>query len=1478
MKKALLSFSLFLMFIGLSNSLQAQGSPVVTLFSEDFETFPINMTSFSPVGGGQWDTTQRLSSTGNYCDTNYTFNRQSSFLISPVIDITGYVSVNIAFDQICYLEQFDDAYVQVSFDGGFNWRQLGPATYRGGSFLKGDSTFSKFSRPVEWHFGLADSLWVPPSNTDAWKTENFDISPLLADPNVPTSDSMRFRFVLKDDVSSSKGRVGLHTWYIDNVKVTGATCELIPPTITLFDPFRYIEQYDDVVYFTGPYDFSTQFRDASTIDTAILIYQIKKQNSGPVYTDTVNFAVTAGSNYFAEIPNDSIQIGDTVCYRFVVTDASACKNRTVFPNSGSNCFLVRDNLPPNCSTKPIFNFPYYQTFNSADFQVGPTFALAENWKNGTGDFHDWWIGQDSTPTALTGPQGDVSPTGGGKYLYMEATGKLGQRAQLFSPCIDLYQIPNSSFKFYLNMRGFGGNYVDVDVYDSDSLKYIKNIVPRINGGQNDDWFSVEFNMYKYRNSITQLRFIGRPSPTSDVSDIALDSFKIVYAPLVDLRLEAIQITPFNPEGELDEALLTVRNLGVLDATSANIFYEVLNDTGGVISTIGPVQWNGFIEPNGLDTIAIPQKYTVPAKEYSLRAWIKAPGDERANNDTSAVTNSFGLPYKGLDFFDDFEGDTLFEPIPKNEPFGNDWELGTPNGVFTNSAFSGDFSWDINLNGGYNGSGQFVNLYTPFFDFSSADSMLMYFYNNREMETNSDGVILEYSLDEGVTWDSVRGQNDPKRKYWYNSFLAGGQFGGTPVFADTSKQLFGNDNGWVESEVLLENLFNNQKYALFRFSFYAAPDEDGGDGMSIDNFRIVDPVPQNAQAVKILKPGTSCEVGNINRKIRAIVKNVGNQPMTNIPITITVTRLTGVNLPDVQTANEILSTTILPRDRYTFDTNTEFDFSEIGDYEIEIVTNLPNDPKFQNDTMRKVIEHFEGCNVFLKFNTSNAIRDSSKWRLEATLNGRKYLYTDNYSAFPTNDFVDTSVCVKNGARVKFQLGDVDSSLSTFSVIGYDTSYIDNRPGGPAAPDANFDWICPPQLSARPFDIIFNDREIVFPLAQYYQLDVVVQNNGLDSLENMRLQVYLDNQEIRDTTLQFDTIVYPNGFRFRRKKRVPLDSIFLDPGRHIITAITSIPNGLPDRQPEDDTLEYTYTVIDTVKQDIAASGYCATFETGESPVWLSLNPYTYNINNSFVQGTPNKTNIAGANGGTQSWVTLLDSNYESFDSSSLYSPFIFFEKDSCYSFDFYHNYSFDDIYHDGGHVQYSANSGKTWITINNRNQPFAMNWYNTPHVVAIPGNTQNAGWTGVSNGYVQSGNILGFNKDTYGIFRWRFESDGSQNGQGWSIDDFCIQSTDVSQCFVVGLDENDFDPNKMQLGQNIPNPANASTAIPYYLPHAGQIDFVVVNLLGQPVYRERGNRPSGDQLIQMDVSGLADGVYYYWIVFENQKLTNKMVIAK
>jgi len=88
----------------------------------------------------------------------------------------------------------------------------------------------------------------------------------------------------------------------------------------------------------------------------------------------------------------------------------------------------------------------------------------------------------------------------------------------------------------------------------------------------------------------------------------------------------------------------------------------------------------------------------------------------------------------------------------------------------------------------------------------------------------------------------------------------------------------------------------------------------------------------------------------------------------------------------------------------------------------------------------------------------------------------------------------------------------------------------------------------------------------------------------------------------------------------------------------------------------------------------------------------------------------------------------------------------------------------------------------------------------------------------------------------------------------------------------------DPDSFLLMQNIPNPATHTTLIGYQVPQAGKITFGVINLVGQELHTMHHTAAAGFNQIDFDVSDLASGIYYYYVEYNGQRLTHKMVIRK
>ncbi|MDD4986581.1 MAG: GEVED domain-containing protein, partial [Dehalococcoidales bacterium] len=97
-------------------------------------------------------------------------------------------------------------------------------------------------------------------------------------------------------------------------------------------------------------------------------------------------------------------------------------------------------------------------------------------------------------------------------------------------------------------------------------------------------------------------------------------------------------------------------------------------------------------------------------------------------------------------------------------------------------------------------------------------------------------------------------------------------------------------------------------------------------------------------------------------------------------------------------------------------------------------------------------------------------------------------------------------------------------------------------------------------------------------------------------------------------------------------------------------------------------------------------------------------------------------------------------------------------------------------------------------------------------------------------------------------------------------------------VMCIGVEDLEPEGFALMQNVPNPAKGTTLIGYSIPQAGDVTFGVVSLLGQVMHSEVRTVPAGQHQLELDVSTLAAGVYYYFAEFNGQRLTKKLVINR
>jgi hypothetical protein len=321
----------------------------------------------------------------------------------------------------------------------------------------------------------------------------------------------------------------------------------------------------------------------------------------------------------------------------------------------------------------------------------------------------------------------------------------------------------------------------------------------------------------------------------------------------------------------------------------------------------------------------------------------------------------------------------------------------------------------------------------------------------------------------------------------------------------------------------------------------------------------------------------------------------------------------------------------------------------------------------------------------------------------------------------------------------------------------------------------------------------------------------------------------------------------------------------PGQHTLCIWTSEPNYTPDLNTSDDTTCTTLVVFDST----SVFPYCNDFESG--PQWVALNSVNYTPTSSWQKGTPIKTNLIGAHSGANCWVTGLVSEYPNEDNSSLFSPVFNVVAGKCYELSFWQNADMD-LFNDGGTVEYSTDSAKTWTQLGDGGD--YLNWYNSIYIAAFGGPPVHAGWTGTFGGWLQSTHNWLSTQTGQVIFRWRFASDLTNTADGWSIDDVCFKEITGSCLTAVG----DISTNGFYLYQNTPNPANGNTTIGFSLPKQGKAVLTITNLVGQviaqPVNETLGE---GRHSVDLNAKSFAPGIYYYTLKFDGRKIVRKMVVT-
>ena len=240
----------------------------------------------------------------------------------------------------------------------------------------------------------------------------------------------------------------------------------------------------------------------------------------------------------------------------------------------------------------------------------------------------------------------------------------------------------------------------------------------------------------------------------------------------------------------------------------------------------------------------------------------------------AVGSICGYYYSGIPsipFCDNFDFITSNWTAPTSsiDPY---WESGQPGCGTTSDFITAPNSWfmKINDNGGFSFSFNSW-LYSAAYNFSSAFNAKLSFWYASELSTASAiGVTLQYSFNNGITWNTLGGINDGCSKNWFNGTVA------------TKPSWVGNSQGWKKASINLKcgTGINGSSGVRFKFlynGFYGNSTNNGC--FKIDNFCIELPPEKDMTVVSIISPRKKAAT-NFPLPVKVMIENAGNASQTS----------------------------------------------------------------------------------------------------------------------------------------------------------------------------------------------------------------------------------------------------------------------------------------------------------------------------------------------------------------------------------------------------------------------------------------------------------------------------------------------------------------------------------------------------------------------------------------------------------------------
>lgn len=498
--------------------------------------------------------------------------------------------------------------------------------------------------------------------------------------------------------------------------------------------------------------------DAATSGTYTLTYQI---NGGPIISETSSAVIAAGGTV-----NYTFTTAANVATPGIYTIKVTVKQTGDLQTANDECSYFVKHVANNAVT-----LPFIETFEAADTSEYKSSFFALN----SLQAFDFVTGNNGRLRTFVNSGVAVN---GGKAITLDAVNYNGTlAANQLTATVNLTNYTSAQgLRFDFNFKNHGqlkqpGTGVWMRGSDTNPWIFVYDL--SANQGKPGDIKRVSINLNELGQTVSssfQVR-LDQQSTTSannatydadndDMDDgFTFDDLRIVQASNDVLLTQLIAPDTFLCNANAVAITVTAKNTTSTSFTNVPVYYRINNGTtvAGSISSLPANSQVNYTFTTSADLSAF--------RAYKIDAWIKLPGDDYAVNDS--ITNRFvyssplinSFPY--LERFNSSNGNWFTDTLSYSS-----WRWGTPSKTVINRSASEGRGWYNSLRGSYKHN-ENAYLYSPCFNLSSLTQPVLSFshISQQEDNCNCDYHTLEYSIDNGKTWQRLTATNATN---WFDS--------------------------------------------------------------------------------------------------------------------------------------------------------------------------------------------------------------------------------------------------------------------------------------------------------------------------------------------------------------------------------------------------------------------------------------------------------------------------------------------------------------------------------------------------------------------------------------------------------------------------------------------------------------------------------------------------------------------------------------